>query len=168
MHDPLVTGNELVGDSLETRMKKAYQTFEDNGVHVFEQTSFPYEVSLDMLSGIQPQNNRYISLPIDTVIKFNVFKSEDELNEAVHSINKKWMQIGDYRRYFTNDTYNYQEKAVDDNYVYREVGEQKYAFLVNAGNRVLVIMVLISAVIVIGLILWGVRLYRNKFLKKRK
>ena len=60
------------------------------------------------------------------------------------------------------------EEAVDDDYAYREAEEQRYAFLVDKGNQVLLIVVLISAVIVIGLILLGYRLYRAKFMKKGK
>lgn len=168
MHDPLVTGNELVGESLDARMEAAYATFEANGVHIFDDTAFPYEVSLDMLSAIQPQNQLYISLPIDTVIKFDVFSDEAELDAAIAAINRTWLQIGDYRRYFTDDEYLYQEETVDNDYIYRETEEQRYAFLVDAGNRVLLVVVLVSAVIVIGLILLGYRLYRDKFLKKGK
>ena len=40
--------------------------------------------------------------------------------------------------------------------------------MVDAGNQVLLVVVLVSAVIIIGLILLGYRLYRNKFLKKGK
>jgi len=168
MHDPLVTGNELVGESLDTRLQEAYAVFEENGVHVFDHAAFPYEVSLDMLSSIQPQNQLFISLPVNTVIKFDVFEDEAELDAAIDAINQKWLQIGDYRRYFTDNDYVYQEEAVDTDYAYREEKEQRYAFLVDAGNQVLLIVVLVSAVIIIGLILFGYRLYRNKFLKKGK
>lgn len=168
MHDPLVTGNELVGDSLEERMKQAYATFEESGVHVFEHDTFPYAVSMDMLSSIQPERERFISLPIDTVLVFPVFHDETELNDAVNAINKKWVQIGDYRRFFTQDDYKDQQKSVDDDYVYREVTQQQYVFLVNTGNRVLLVAVVVSAVVILGLILLGWRLYRNKFMKKGK
>ena len=108
MHDPLITGNELVGESLDVKLQKAYATFEDNGVYVFDDATFPYEVSMDVLSAIQPQNQLFISLPVDTVIKFDVFEDEAELDAAIAAINKKWLQIGDYRRYFTDNDYVYQ------------------------------------------------------------
>ena len=94
MHDPLVTGNELVGESLDARMQEAYATFEENGVYVFDDTAFPYEVSFEMLSAIQPKNQLFISLPINTVIKLDVFEDEAELDAAIDSINQKWLQIG--------------------------------------------------------------------------
>ena len=59
-------------------------------------------IASDALSGMQPQNELYISLPVDTVVKFRVFHTEQELDNAINSINKKWLQIGDYRRYFTS------------------------------------------------------------------
>ncbi|MDD4797571.1 MAG: DUF2334 domain-containing protein, partial [Eubacteriales bacterium] len=73
MHSPIVTGNELVGLPLEQRMEQAYATFADSGVHVFAQDAFPYAMSLSQLSSIQPERERFISLPIDTVLVFDVF-----------------------------------------------------------------------------------------------
>lgn len=168
MHEPIVTGNELVGDDLTVRMQNAYNSFEENGVHVFEETLFPYEVSLDMLASVHPRNELFITFPIDTVIKFNMFKDEAELDKAVNEINHKWMSIGDYGRNFSDDKYIYQDTAIDENYVYREKSETRFSFLVDTGNQVLTIIVIISGVIIFILIIFGYRLYRNKFLRKRK
>lgn len=168
MHAPLETKNELVGDPLEARMEKAYQTFADQDVTVFQEVVTPYEISLNALSGMQPQNELYISLPIDTVVKFRVFHTEQELDNAINSINKKWLQIGDYRRYFTSKEYLNDQEAVDENYQYREHTQRRYAFLVDAGNQVIFVIVIVSAVIVLGLIGLGYRLYQEKFIKKKQ
>lgn len=166
MHEPIMTGNELVGDDIDVRMENAFKTFEENDVHVYEETLFPYEVSLDLLTGIQPQNELFISLPIDTVIKFNVFKDEAELDAALEMINSKWLQIGDYNRNFTDNIRVYEDTEVDTAFAYKEKTERSFAFLVDRGNQVLTIIVLISGFIIIALILFGYRLYRAKFLKK--
>lgn len=166
MHDPLVTGNELVGDPLDVRMDRAYKSFETNGVHVYKETLFPYEVSLDMLMRIQPTNELFISLPIDTIIKYDVFADEDELTAALTTINKKWIQIGDYRRNYTDTINLYEEIPIDDEYVYREKDETHYEFLVNKGNQILFVIVLINSIVIVGLIILGYRLYQSKFLKR--
>lgn len=168
MHEPIVTGNELVGDDLTVRMQIAYNSFEENDVHVFEETIFPFEVSLDMLSGVHPQNELFITLPIDTVIKFDMFKDEDALDKAVNEINHKWMSIGDYGRNFSDDEYIYEDSEIDENYVYIEKSESRFSFLVDTGNQVLTVIVIFSGVIIFILIIFGYRLYRNKFLRKRK
>jgi uncharacterized protein YdaL len=168
MHEPLVTGNELVGESLEVRLEKAYKSLEDNGVHVYDEALLPYEVSLDMLSHVAPQNELFISLPIDTVIKFHVFKDEVELDAAIDAVNNKWLQIGDYGRHFTDDIYLYEETAIDDDYVYKVKDEKSFAFLVDAGNQILFLMVIVSGTVILILIVVGYRLYRAKFLKRRK
>ena len=168
MHEPLVNGNELVGESLEVRLEAAHKSLEESGVHIYEEKLLPYEVSLDMLMRVEPQNELFISLPIDTIIKFNVFADEAELDAAIKAVNKKWLQIGDYGRNFTDNVYLYQETEVDEDYVYREQEEKSFEFLVDAGNRILSIIVLISGVIIIVLIIVGYRLYRAKFLGRRK
>ncbi len=167
MHYPLVTDNELVGESLEDRMETAYESLEQNGVHVYDEKLFPYEVSLDMLMRIEPQNELFISLPIDTVIKFDVFDDEAELDAAIDAINKKWLQIGDYGRHYTDDTYLYQAAEIDEDYIYKEKDETSFEFLVDAGNQILTLIVLISGVIIIVLIIVGYRLYKAKFLRRR-
>ena len=166
MHEPIMTGNELVGDDIDVRMEKAFNTFEENDVHVYEQTLFPYEVSLESLTGIHPQNELFISLPIDTVIKFNVFKDEAELDAALEMINSKWLQIGDYNRNFTDNISVYEDTEVDTAFTYKDKTERSFAFLVDRGNQVLSIVVLISGIIIIALIVFGYRLYREKFLKR--
>lgn len=166
MHEPIMTGNELVGDEIDVRMEKAFNTFEENDVHVYEQTLFPYEVSLESLTGIHPQNELFISLPIDTVIKFNVFKDEAELDAALEMINSKWLQIGDYNRNFTDNISVYEDTEVDTAFTYKDKTERSFAFLVDRGNQVLSIVVLISGIIIIALIVFGYRLYRDKFLKR--
>ena len=165
MHEPIVTGNELVGDSLDVRMKRAYESFEGNGVHIYEEAMLPYEVSLDMLTGIHPQNELFISLPTDTVIKLKPFEDEAAIDAAIEAINGKWLQIGDYRRNFTDDDYIYEEPGPDSAYAYREKSEASFSFLVDTGNRVLSVIVLISGIIIIALIIFGYGLYRQKFLK---
>lgn len=167
MHEPIVRVNELIVDDIDVRLAHAYESYEENGVHVFEQTVFPYEVSLDMLTRIQPTNELFISLPIDTVVKFDVFKDESELDGALNAVNKKWMQIGDYGRNYTDNTYVYRETQIDESYVYREKDETRYTFLVDKGNQILSIIVLISSIVILGLIMLGYRLYRSKFLKRK-
>ena len=166
MHEPIMTGNELVGDDIDVRMENAFNTFEENDVHVYEQTLFPYEVSLESLTGIHPQNELFISLPIDTVIKFHVFKDEAELDAALEMINSKWLQIGDYNRNFTDNISVYEDTEVDTAFTYKDKTERSFAFLVDRGNQVLSIVVLISGIIIIALIVFGYRLYRDKFLKR--
>jgi uncharacterized protein YdaL len=168
MHEPIMTGNELVGDDIDVRMENAFKSFEENGVHIYDETLFPYEVSIDMLSGIQPQNELFISLPINTIIKFEVFEDEAELDAAIETINSKWLQIGDYNRNFTDNIAVYEDTEVDTAFAYREKGERSFAFLVDRGNQVLTVIVLISGFIIIALIAFGYRLYRAKFFKKRR
>jgi len=166
MHDPIVTGNELVGDPLEVRMENAYTSFEENGVHVFPKTLYPYEVTMDMLTRIEPTNELFISLPIDTLIRYDVFGDADELDKALAAINQKWIQIGDYRRNFTDTIDTYEDVPVDDDYVYIQKDESHYEFLVDKGNQILSVIVLVSSIVIIGLIVLGYRLYRSKFLKR--
>jgi hypothetical protein len=168
MHAPLETKNELVGDPLEVRMEQAFQTFADQGVVIFDEVITPYAITLDALSGMLPQNELYISLPIDTVVKFRVFRTEQELDDAIVAIDKKWLLIGDYRRYFSGKEYLNDQEEIDENYQYREHTERRYAFLVDAGNRVIFVIVVVSAVIVLVLIGLGYRMYQEKFMKKNK
>lgn len=167
MHAPIVREDELILDDIAVRLENAHRSFAENGVHVYEETIFPYEVSLDMLMRIQPANELFISLPIDTIIKFDVFQDEAEIAAALETINQKWIQIGDYRRNYTDTIDVYEEIPIDGAYVYREKDETRYEFLVDKGNRVLSIIVLISSIILVGLIALGYRLYQSKFLKRK-
>lgn len=165
LHDAIETGNELVGDPLGVRMEQAYQTFIDNGVAIYREPVTPYVISLDALSGMLPQNELFITLPIDTLICLDIYESEEELDKAIAAVNDKWLQIGDYRRYFTDVEYLDAQENVDPNYQYREVAERRYAFLVDTGNQILFVIVIFSSLIVVLLIVIGFRLYRKKFIK---
>ncbi len=166
LHAALETGNELVGDPLDVRMEYAYQTFLDNGVVVYDEPVTPYVVSIDALAAMLPQNELFITLPIDTVIKFNPFENEDDLDGMIDAINNKWLMIGDYRRDKTNDEYLDKQEDVSSEYQYRDVAQRRYAFLVDKGNQIMFVIVIFSMCVVLLLIGIGVRLYRKKFLKK--
>lgn len=168
LHAALETGNELVGDPLDVRMEQALQTFTDSGVVIYDEEITPYVISLDALSGMLPQNERFITLPIDTLIQFGVFEDEEELDAAIDAINAKWLQIGDFRRDSGGGEYPDDQESVDSDYQYREVAERRYAFLVDTGNQVLFVIVIVSAVSVLVLTSIGYRLYRRKFLKKKR
>ena len=167
MHDPIVKDYDTDGEDLETKLSKAFGAYDANGVDVKEQTFFPYEVSGKMLAGIKPENELFISLPIASVIRFGVFEDEEELDSAIETLNSKWLQIGDYGASLANDAYIYEETAVDEEYVYRPEEEKSFEFIMNAGNRGLIIIVVFSSVIILILLLIGVRIYRSKFLKNR-
>ena len=167
MHEALETGNELVGDPLEVRLEQAYQTFLDNGIRIYDEVITPYSISLEALSAILPQNELFISLPIDTVLRFDLPKSEAELDAMIDALNEKWLQIGDYGRYSAGDGYYDDQRAVDADFQYRETTEQSYAFLVDKGNQVLFVIVIVSMLIVLALIAFGYRLYWKKFLHKK-
>ena len=94
-------------------------------------------------------------------------KIEQELDDVISSINKKWLQIGDYRRYITNKEYLNVQEEVDENYQYRVHAERRYAFFVDAGNQVIFVIVIVSVVSVLGLIGLGYRMYQEKFIKKK-
>jgi hypothetical protein len=147
-------------------MEQAYQTFIDNGIAIYNEPVTPYAISLDALSGMLPQNELFITLPIDTVVCLDIYKSEEDLDDAIAAVNSKWLQIGDYRRHFTHVEYLDDQESVDPNFQYRPVAERRYAFLVDRGNRILFVIVIISSVIVLSLIAIGFRLYRRKFIKK--
>ena len=169
MHDPIIMPEyELVGDDLDVRMENAYNYFEENGVHVFEQTAFPFTVSIEMLAKIEPTNELFVSLPIDTVIKYDVFESEEEIDSAIEIINKKWLQIGDYGKNISDAEYIYEETEIDEDYVYRPKEEKTFEFLVDTGNQTLIILVVFSLIIIMILMIVGYRLYRLKFIRKRK
>ncbi len=168
MHDPLITGYELVGDTLETKLEKAYTAFETYGLDVKEQSFFPFEVSEKMLAAIHPENELFISLPIETVIKYGPFETEDELDLAVDLLNKKWIQIGDFGASVSNDMKIYNEIEVDAEYVYRPVEVKSFEFIMNAGNQGLIIIVVFSAIIIVILMAVGFRIYRSKFVRSSK
>ncbi len=166
LHAPIETGNELVGDPLEVRMEQAYQTFIDNGIAIYNEPVTPYAISLDALSGMLPQNELFITFPVDTVVCLDIYRSEEDLDKTIAAVNSKWLQIGDYRRYFTDVQYLDNPETVDPEFQYREVAERRYAFLVDRGNRILFVIVIFSSLIVLTLIVIGYRLYRRKFIRE--
>ena len=167
LHEPIVTGNELVGDDLETRMDKARVAFAENGVHVFSAKAFPYRVSLALLETVEPVDEVFIRMPLDMAATFDVPGDEAALDAAIGFVRRNRLQLGDYRRFFTNASYSYMEEPPEEDFVYRKKEESRYAFLVNAGNRMLLAVVLLSAALIIGLMLRGRRLYREKFFREK-
>lgn len=162
MQDPLQTGNELVGDSLEVRTEKAYDAFAAYGITVTSKDGYPLPVSIDFLQTLVPTDGLSIDLPINTTIVYNVFTNEQELDSAILSINQLWLNIGDYTY---GSLYSYTPWPVNEAYAYRSSAQQKFASFISQSNSILRILVIFFGLVIIALFLLGWKLYWRRFVK---
>ncbi len=168
MHAPLIRNVEMVGENLEVKLNKAYTAYKENNVTIFEKTNKPLEISLDMLGGIISHDNQYIEFPINTMLKYQLFENEDELDNAIKILNRKWLHISDYKMNFTDQTFIYEEEEIDGIYTYKAEVQQSLRFLFDKGNQILTIIVAGSVFILIILMIMGYKLYNNKFMKEEE
>lgn len=163
LHEPIVEPEAIVREPLENKMERFYRSLKTNNVQWMDMNLPPYPLSLNAVENIQSSTKNFGELPFDTMIQFSLPKNEEELDTMVQRVNRKWLSLGDYKRKFTNENFQYAETPIDSEHTYIQQEQQSLAEFFFTANEFLVYIVGGVLVLFSVLIFIGYRLYKKKF-----
>lgn len=167
LHDPIVRQYEAEREPLADKLARAKAAFAEEGITLFDMDFPGLTVSFQEIQDISHVRLNFGSLPIDTMICFSLFKDERTLLDTVEQLNDAWLSISNYQSNFPQlEVLQYEEKAIDAAYVYREGMLATLSGFFSGANRILLIIVGVSVAVFLVLIVLGRRLYRQMFYRR--
>ena len=163
LHEPVVEENAILREPLEKKMERFYASLKTNNVQWMDISLPPYALSLDSIESIKSSTKNFGELPFDTMIEFSLPKTKDELDTMVQRLNRKWLSLGDYKRKFTNENFQYAEIPIDSEHTYIEQQQQSMVEFFFTANEFLIYIVGGILVLFFVLIFIGYRIYKKKF-----
>lgn len=163
MHDPVIRAAEGEMESTGERLSRARASFEQQGLVLANGIVSPYPVSLAGFSNLSSAAVPFGPLPMDVAVVLPIAKAPGEFDQALALVTKKWVTISSLQRMVNDSPFIYNEQPIDEEFAYREEVETSFNRFFSAGNRTLLVIVLISLVVFSGLLTGGYFLYRRKF-----
>lgn len=165
MHDPIILAAEMESESIDTRLARARTALEQQGIILANGLVSPYPLSLDEFIHLSGTSTVFGPLPMDTAVILPIAKTPEAFDSMLQVIAGKWAEVTSLYRMATDEPYLYNEEPVDVQFAYREEVETSFEAFFSAGNRTLIVIVVISLVIFSGLLTGGYFLYQRKFLR---
>ena len=168
LNAPVEDLKEPINESIESKLERAKIAFEQEGVVLRHFDAEPYEITFDEFKNIKNRNKQFPTLNMDLAITYPIPETREEVQVVVQEVNGKWLRIDDLEKSFSNnhDVFN-EQKIVEDSSVYHKKIDVKFKNLFKAGNKILMVVVLVSISIFGIIITIGRNLYRKKFYKKK-
>lgn len=167
LHDPIVRQYESEREPLADKLARAKTAFAEEGITLFDMDFPMLTVTFREIKDISHTRLNFGSLPIDTMIHFSLFKDETALLDTMGQLNAAWLSISNYQSNFPQlEVLQYEEKAIDAAYVYREGMLASLSGFFSGANRILLIIVGVSVAVFLLLIVLGRRLYRQMFYRR--
>ncbi|WMJ82956.1 DUF2334 domain-containing protein [Oscillospiraceae bacterium LTW-04] len=167
LHDPIVRQYESEREPLADKLTRAKAAFAEEGITLFDMNFPGLAVSFEDIQGIAHTRLNFGNLPIDTMIRFSLFKDVTALKNTVQQLDDAWLSISDYKSKFPElESLHYEEKTIDASYVYRESMMATLSGFFSGANRILLIIVSISVAVFLVLIAVGRRIYRQMFYRR--
>ncbi|MBE6906656.1 MAG: DUF2334 domain-containing protein [Ruminococcaceae bacterium] len=163
LHEPIVREYETEREPLEEKIARAKNAFSEDGVLILDMDFPPFEIPFEELKNIVPAQKNFGALPINTMIGFHLFESQEALSQAIESIKTYWLTLSDYRSVLGESTPVYNESPEDVQFVYRPVEQANMAGFFTQTNRILIAIVGISILVFVILLHIGRRINRQKF-----
>ncbi len=167
LHDPLVRQYEAEREPLANKLVRAKAALAEEGLVLYELDAPGIALSLEELQSISHARLNFGSLPVDTMIRFSLFKDEAALSTAIQRLDEAWLSLSDYKSKFPQlETPQYEEKTIETVHVYRKSMLATLSGFFSGANRILLAIVTLSAVVFLILIALGRRLYRQMFYRR--
>lgn len=167
LHDPIVRHYESEREPLADKLARAKAAFAEEGIMLYDMDFPSLSVSFEEIQDISHARLNFGSLPVDTMIRFALFKDETALLGTVEQLDEAWLSISNYQSNFPQlEALQYEEKAIDAAYVYREGMMATLSGFFSGANRILLIIVGISVAVFLVLIVLGRSLYRQMFYRR--
>ncbi len=163
LHEPIVREYETEREPLREKTARAKNAFSEGGVLILDMDFPPFEISFEELQNIVPAQKSFGTLPVNTMIGFHLFESQDALSQAIGSIKTSWLTLSDYRSVLGKSIPAYSGSLGDAQFVYRPVEQANMAGFFTQTNRILIAIVGISILVFVMLLHIGRRINRQKF-----
>ncbi len=167
LHDPIVRQYETERTPLAEKLARANAALTKEGIVLYNLDKPGVEISLETLQSISHTGLHFGGLPVNTMIRFSLFETQAALADTVQGLDDAWLSLSNYKTRFPQlEAPQFQEKAIETAYVYREGIPTSLNGFFSGTNRVLLILVGISVVVFLILIALGRRLYRQMFYRR--
>ena len=163
MHDPIIRAAETEQESPDARLARARSALEEQGLHLANGFVSPYPLSLNGFSNLSGAVDPFGPLPMDVSITLPIAKTPEEFDHTLEVIRRKWITAASLQKMVTGEPVLYNEEPIGSDYAYREEIQTSFEGFFTAGNRTLIVIVVISLVVFSGLLTGGYFLYRRKF-----
>lgn len=157
---------QIGGEPIETKLARTQKALEDLGILRMDMVLPPLGLTCAQLGAIESDARNFGTFPVDTMVIFSPFESEDELGEAIDTLNGRWLSLSRYGGKSFEEELRYDEIPVDEQFEYRKKEELSFASFFAGANRLLILIVLISVGVFMLMLTFGRRLYRGKFYKR--
>jgi hypothetical protein len=162
IHEPIIR-DEIEREPLKDKMNRMYAALTEQGINWVGTQYSPFFLQKDMLDSIESSEKTFGFFPIDTMVEISLPETKQELTAIVEKLNQNWLSLSDYKRFFTNENYQYSEIQIDEQYSYLEARETSFLNFFTLGNRFLLLIVSGSLILFVSILIIGFRLYRKKF-----
>lgn len=167
LHEPFVREIESESENLEDKLDRAQKAFAEGGITLLDMSAPPVELTMDDILGMKSARLNFGDLPVDTMISFSLFESEDALNLAVDELNAQWLSLSSYKANFSIPNSIYTEKEIDADYIFRGQEQVSLQSFFAGANRVLLILVGVCVAAFTILLTIGRSIYRRRFYKEQ-
>ena len=154
------------GEPIETKLARTKKALEDLGILRMDMALPPLELTCGQLGAIESDTRNFGTFAVDTMVTFAPFESEEELDEAIGILNGRWLSLSRYGGERFEEELRYDEIPVDEQFEYRKKEELSFTAFFAGANKLLILIVLISAGVFVLMLTFGRRIYRNKFYKE--
>lgn len=166
IHDSIIQNSDYDPDALEKNITTFKKVLSDQGVYYYPMENSPLIINCEFIKKVKTADKNFGYFPVSTMISLD-YSDEEIFQEEVASINSSYLSIDDYLLQYSNVHHSYAEGTVNDNYSYTTEEEKAFAGLMTYGNKVLMLIIIISLLVYSVIIFFGIKLYNNKFRKRR-
>lgn len=165
LHDALVREKETESEPLEVKLERAREAFAEGGITLLDMSVPPVKLTMDDILAMKSTRLNFGDLPVNTMISFSLFESEEELNLAVDEINAQWLSLSSYKANFSVPNSVYTEKEIDADYIFRGQEQASLQSFFAGANRILLILVGVCVAAFTILLMIGRSIYKRRFYK---
>lgn len=159
IHEPIVQEEMQKQEDIEDKMLRFQAVLEEADIEYQELEESPYLFQPQDFLPLTSVSKNFGRLPFSLMIGVTPEMSQEEFDECLEKLNAKWLSFSG----LDTRSYLYEEEEISDDFEYREKVEAAYEAFFNTGDRILIIVVGISLMILALLLFIGRKWYRKKF-----
>ena len=156
-------------EHLDLKYQQAVSAFENEGVHLSNFEVAPYKLNINQLDHIDTVTRNFGQLPFNAVLCYDVPKSEEELNQLIDVLSKKWLSFFDLSSKSIDGIYTFNEEPIELTNSTTQADKEKpagnFSNFFKYGSNFLFVVIGLTIIGFIVVIILGRRIYNQKFYK---